>query len=308
MKGLFIVNPSSGRQNITTVLEKMIGKLVLNRISTINDVFFTKGKDDAFYRAKMLQPQEYDFVVAVGGDGTVNEVIGGLIESHSEIPLAIIPAGTVNDFATYLNLPRGAETFVRMIQDFQTIPVDIGCIGHQYFANVVAGGAFSDISFRVPKTKKAKLGPLAYYIEGALSLPELFTTSLHLKITADDKTFEENAILFMISNTKSVGGFKQIAGKAEISDGLFDMIVIRKCELPDLIALSKDILLNKHFDSPFLHYFQAHRIEIDAKEKEIPIDIDGEPGPGLPLIVENIPQALHILVPKKGNASCADAI
>lgn len=299
MKSLFIVNPSSGRQNIQSTLEKIIGKLVLGRISQINDVFYTSGPNDAFFKAKILQPNEYDFVVAVGGDGTVNEVIGGLIESRSNIPLAIIPAGTVNDFASYLHLAKSAEAFVKMIQDFKKQSVDIGRISHHYFANVVAGGAFSDISFRVPKTKKAKFGPLAYYIEGALAIPELFNTNIQLTITADGQTFEENAILFMISNTKSVGGFKQIAGKADVCDGLFDMIIIRKCELTDMLALSKDILLNRHLDSPFLHYLQASHIEIKAN-LDIPIDIDGEPGPKLPLVIDNINQAIQIIVTKKG--------
>lgn len=299
MKSLFIINPSSGRQNILSTIEKIIGKLVLQGIAVNHDIFFTKGKDDAFHRACALSFHEYDFVVAVGGDGTVNEVIGGLVESQSDIPLAIIPAGTVNDFATYLHLPKNADAFVRMIQAFQTEYVDVGRIGHQYFANVVAGGAFSDVSFRVPKNKKARLGSLAYYIEGALAIPDLFTTSIPLTIEADEQIFEENAILFLISNTKNIGGFTHIATRAEVTDGVFDVIVIRKCEFTDMVALSKDILLNQHINSPFLNYFQAQKVKISSTSLDVPIDIDGEPGPALPLTVENLPLALKILVSKK---------
>lgn len=296
MKSLFIINPSSGRQNIRTSIERIIGKLVMEHICEYNEVFYTKQKDDAYQRAILLKANDYDFIVAVGGDGTVNEVIGGIIESGANIPLAIIPAGTVNDFATYLQLPKSVDRFVKMIQAFDTKKVDVGRIGHQYFANVVAGGAFSDISYRVPKDKKARFGPLAYYIEGALAIPDLFTTHLNLSINANGKHYDEKAILFMVSNTKSVGGFTTIASKAEISDGLFDVIIIRKCEFTDLVALSKDILLNKHLDSPFVNFFQTNRVEIDCDKKDMVVDLDGEIGPNVPVIIENIPQALNILV------------
>lgn len=186
-----------------------------------------------------------------------------------------------------------------MIEAFEQQAVDIGRVGRQYFANVVAGGAFSDVSLRVPKNKKARFGSLAYYIEGILSIPELFTTSLDLNMVLDGETISEKALLFLISNTKSVGGFKQIAPRAKIADGMFDIVVFRKCEITDMIALSKDILLNKHVDSPFLGYFQASRIELDVRPQDIPIDIDGEAGPSLPFVIENIPQALQVIVAKR---------
>lgn len=299
MKSLFIINPSSGRQNIHNNIERIIGKLAMEHLCEYNEVFFTQKKDDAYKRAIQLKANEYDFVVAVGGDGTVNEVIGGIVESGTNIPLAIIPAGTVNDFATYLHLPKSVDHFVTMIKEFHTQKVDVGRIGHQYFANVVAGGAFSDISYRVPKTKKARLGPLAYYIEGALAIPDLFTTHLNLSINANGKHYDEKAILFMVTNSKSVGGFNTIAAKAEVSDGLFDVIVIRKCEFTDLVALSKDILLNKHLDSPFVNFFQASRVEIDCDKKDMVVDLDGEEGPNVPIVIENLPQALNVLVLNK---------
>ena len=299
MKCLLIINPTSGRQNMTSQLEKIAGKLILNKLVRQFEIYYTQGANDAFEYTQKLKKKQYDFIIVVGGDGTVNEVIGGLIESQADIPLAIMPAGTVNDFATYLKLPKSTDAFVSMIENYELQEVDIGRISNQYFANVVAGGAFSDVSLRVSKPKKARLGSLAYYLEGILSIPELFKTELDLSIRADDKTFHEKALIFLISNTKSVGGFKQIASQADVSDGVFDILVIRKCEITDMIALSKDILLNKHIDSPFLNYFQASHIEIDALQKDLPLDIDGEKGPNLPIVIDNIPKALKIIVPRK---------
>lgn len=298
MRALFIINPSSGRQNMRPQLEKIIGRLSLMQKLKEVDVFYTQKKDDAFLRAKILQPRDYDFVVAVGGDGTVNEVIGGIITSGCDIPLAIIAGGTVNDFANYLHLPKTPEAFCRMIDDFQTRYVDVGKIGEAYFANVVAAGAFTDISFKVPKDKKARLGAFAYYLEGVGALPELFN-SIPLKIEADGQKMEEDAIMILVSNTKSVGGFKQINPRAHVSDGLFDVMVVRKCELTDMIALSKDILLNKHLESPFVNSFQARSITIDSPNKDLKLDVDGEIGPHFPVTIENIQQVLRIVIPAR---------
>ena len=143
-----------------------MANLVLNQITSHIDVFYTQKKNDAKNRAAQLKPGEYDYVVSVGGDGTLNEVTNGLILSGSNTPLAIISAGTVNDFATYMKLPQTAEDFCRMIEEFQTKKVDIGKVNNEYFINVLAAGMLTDIAYKVPKDKKAVLGKMAYYLEG----------------------------------------------------------------------------------------------------------------------------------------------
>ena len=120
----------------------------------------------------------------LGGDGTVNEIINGFIENHLQTPLAILPGGTVNDFANHLHLPHDTDDFIQMIEDFQTMKVDIGKVNEHYFANVIAGGMFSDISFQVSKADKERFGPLAYYISGIRQLPTQLHTSLHLNSRA----------------------------------------------------------------------------------------------------------------------------
>lgn len=297
-RALFIVNPSSGRQNVKDALEKIIGKCVLQNITQSNDIYYTKQKNDAFYKAKSLKKDEYDVVVVCGGDGTINEAIGGMIEGKADIPIAILPTGTVNDFATALKLPKDPTHFVEMLEKGHTQAVDIGKIGHMYFANVVAGGTFSDISFRVPKENKAKLGPLAYYIEAILDIPDLFNTNIPLTLTINNQTYRENAIVFLVSNTKNIGGSSLIATKADMQDGLFDIVVFRKCQVTDLIALSKDILLNKHLNSPFIGFYQASDIKIDSPIELPEVDIDGEKGPHLPIRIEALKKAIKIITPK----------
>lgn len=297
MKCLFIINPSSGTKTIQKNLDQMIGQMILKQIVQTIDVFYTQKKDDAYQRSLALKDGDYDFVVSVGGDGTVNEIINGFIENHLQIPLAILPGGTVNDFANHLYLPHTTDAFIQMIQDFQTMKVDIGKVNHQYFANVIAGGMFSDISFQVSKNDKERFGPLAYYVSGIRQLPTQLHTSLHLKITADGNYFEEDAKLFIITNTSQVGGFKDITPHANIQDGQLDLLIIKKCSATDLISLLKDYTLSSHEKSPFITYIQAKELTIEC-DKNIIYDIDGEKGTTFPIHISVEKQSLCVIIPK----------
>lgn len=297
MKCLFIINPSAGTKTIQKKLDQIIGQMILKKLVSTIDVFYTEKKDDAYQYCLKLKDDDYDFVVSVGGDGTVNEIINGFIENHLQTPLAILPGGTVNDFANHLHLPHDTDDFIQMIVDFQTMKVDIGKVNEHYFANVIAGGMFSDISFQVSKADKERFGPLAYYISGIRQLPTQLHTSLHLKITADDQTFEEDAKLFIITNTSQVGGFKDITPHANVQDGQLDLLIIKNCSTTDLISLFKDYKLNSHEKSPFITYVQAKELTIEC-DKDIIYDVDGEKGTTFPIHVTVEKQSLCVIIPK----------
>lgn len=293
---LFIINPSSGQRSIQNNLDKLIGRLILKKIVNHIDVFFTAKKDDGYYKALKCKETDYDFITVVGGDGTINEVVSGMVESNKTIPLCILAAGTVNDFANYLNLPTNIDGICNLINNFNTICCDVGKIDNHYFMNVAAGGMFSDISFTVSKNEKKRLGPLAYYLNGLANLPSQLNTNINLKIVLDDvNVIKEEAKMFMITNTNRVGGFENIIPLADIQDGLLDLIIIKKCSLTDLVALSKDYILKKHANSPFISYYQAKKIEISSKQDVI-IDIDGEEGSLLPVTIQVIHKAINILI------------
>lgn len=223
---LFIINPSSGQRSIQNNLDKLIGQLILKIVNHI-DVFHCK-KDDGYYKALKCKETDYDFITVVGGDGTINEVVSGMVESNKTIPLCILAAGTVNDFANYLNLPTNIDGICNLINNFNTICCDVGKIDNHYFMNVAAGGMFSDISFTVSKNEKKRLGPLAYYLNGLANLPSQLNTNINLKIVLDDvNVIKEEAKMFMITNTNRVGGFENIIPLADIQDGLLDLIIIK---------------------------------------------------------------------------------
>lgn len=298
MRCLFMINPSSGTKTIQKKLDKLIGKMILENIVDHVDVFYTEKKNDAYQRCLSINDKDYDFIVSVGGDGTVNEIISGFVTKQLKTPLAILPGGTVNDFATHLKLPTTISQFLKMIKEMHTMSVDIGKVNDSYFANVIAGGMFSDISFQVSKAEKERFGPLAYYVNGVRQLPSQLNTHLHLTVKTDQETFQEDARLFMITNTSQVGGFKDITPNADVQDGQLDLLIIKTCSTADLISLLKDYTFNHLEQSPFVHYVQAKTMSIYCDENII-YDIDGEEGTTFPIHVSTVPHALNIIVPKE---------
>ncbi len=296
-KCLFIINPSSGQNILQNKLDQLIGKLVLQGIVNHVDVFYTQKKNDAYYKAKDTDEKDYDFFISVGGDGTLNEVISGMVDSHKHIPLCLMAAGTVNDFANYLNLPTEVDAIISMIKNFKTIKSDVGKINNQYFINVAAGGMFSDISFTVSKEDKKKFGPLAYYVNGLLNLHSQLKTNLELEIEANHQTLHLEAYMFAITNTNRVGGFDGLIPYADICDGKLDLMIVKRCSITDLIALFKDYSFGKHDKSPFIEYIQTSSMKISCLNQDVIIDIDGEQGSHLPVTIENVSQAITLLVP-----------
>ena len=296
MKGLFIINPSSGKQNIDSMLREICSHV---------DVFYTKGKDDAKNRAAELKPGDYDFVVSVGGDGTLNEVTNGLILSESNIPMAIISAGTVNDFATYMKLPQTADGFCQMIKDFQTKKVDVGRVNNEYFINVLAAGMLTDIAYKVPKDKKAVLGKMAYYLEGVKEFPKQLSQNMTLTFNSKEYSGTEDIMLFLVANSKSVGGFADAAPLASVSDGYLDVMIIKKMalltEAPDLIF---KLFQGEHPKHPSIEYFQTKELSVLPTEQTagIAIDYDGEIlEEGLPVDISIVPEALNLIILRTTN-------
>ena len=171
-----IMNPSSGRELARANVEDTIAYLASQKILERADISYTAGPFDATRYAKNIRQEEYDIVVAVGGDGTVNEVVTGMIEGNIKLPLAIYTSGTVNDFATQLKLPKTPSDFARMLMNHKTLTVDCGKVNDRYFLNVLAGGLLSDVAYKVPSELKTNLGPIAYWIEGLKGVTEINNT------------------------------------------------------------------------------------------------------------------------------------
>ena len=148
------------------------------------------------------------------------------------------------------------------------------------------------------KEEKKKFGPLAYYFKGMTQLPQQLSTNLHLNVTVDNESFEEDAYMFAITNTNRVGGFDGIIPFADINDGKLDLVIVKRCSVTDLIALIKDYRFGKHDKSPFIHYVQGQHIHITC-DQDLTMDIDGEEGTHLPIDVHTLQKSIQLLVPSK---------
>jgi len=293
-----IINPSAGRQVIQRCAERIINSLLADRTVGQADIIQTRGRGDAYAAARGINPGEVDLVLAVGGDGTVNEVINGLLDGQHQTPLAILPAGTANDFAFSLKIPRDTARYCAMIRKFRILPVDAGRAGTACFHNVAAGGMLTDVAYKVPSDIKTVLGRMAYILSGAIDLPAQLCRSIPISIRSEEKNIDDDILLFIVSNTQSVGGFRRLAPRASVSDGLLDVLVIHRQGIFDLLPLLVQMVNGEHLNNSRVSYFQTKRLEISSREKNpVKLDLDGEEGAGLPAVISAIPAAIRLLVP-----------
>ena len=294
-----IMNPSSGRELARANVEDTIAYLTSQKALERADISYTSGPFDATRFAMNIRQEEYDIVMAVGGDGTVNEVVTGMMKGNIDLPLAIYTSGTVNDFASFNKLPSEPADFARMLMAHKTVKVDCGKVNDRYFLNVLAGGLLSAVAYKVPSDLKTNLGPVAYWIEGLKEINSI-TKSIPLKIVTPKDEYDIEATMFLISNTRSVGGFKRLMVEADLHDGLLDVLVISKVKYTDAIPLLNKIAIGEHLESDKVLYFQTDRLEMTTtSDKTITLDIDGEEGPNLPAVIECINNAITLVVPNE---------
>lgn len=277
-------------------MDKRVDRIIKQLIDdgyTVNK-YETRKKDDAMYETIKATKEDWDILVVSGGDGTVNEVAKGIALGERKLPVAILAAGTVNDFANFMKIPKDPDSFVEMIERARTVDVDLGVVNDHYFVNVVAGGFLANVGYQVPIEAKFVLGRMAYYLDGLKELATTDFTPMELKVVSEEYTGVEEALLFLISNSSSVGGFKKLAPNADVVDGLLDMIIIKKSDVGDLANIFFSLLRGEHINHPNVIYFKSKEIEVSTKERLV-IDIDGEYGGELPGKFSVLPNAFRIL-------------
>lgn len=238
-------------------------------------------------------------LIVAGGDGTVNMAINALKRHKKETPLGIIPAGTANDYATFLDMPKEPNAAAAAIATGRVISADLGCANGQYFNNVCGGGLFINVSHSMTSDNLAKsiFGKLAYYIKGLGQLPNI--TPLKLRITTQTATYEEDFALFLALNSGGCGGFHKMSPHASISDGMLDFIAFRSMSMKDIAGIFLKILTGEHLDDRRVLFSHETSIEIECLGTDsIETDIDGEPGPQMPLKITCEKGALNLIVPK----------
>lgn len=298
MRARIIINPSSGRQILQRHADRLIEALVTDGTLSHADTIRTTGAGDAYRAARFYEDWQFDMILVVGGDGTVNEVISGLLDGNHHTPMAIVPAGTVNDFAFAMGLPRSdIRKIGRMIHEGKTRLVDVGRANNRYFLNVAAAGLLTDIAYKVPSDAKTVLGNLAYVLEGARDLSQTMAP-IHIRLETPDQILEEECLLFIVANTTSVGGFRNFAPNASVSDGLLDVIVVRRQNFLELLPLLVQVANGEHVGHPKINYLQTPWLRVECLDSQpVSLDIDGERGDDLPVEISVMPKALRLIVP-----------
>lgn len=272
-KLLFVVNGHSGKGQIKNKLLDIIDIMIKEGYHV--QVHTTQEREDAT-KVVREQAKYYDLVVCSGGDGTLDEAVTGMMQSEVRTPLGYLPAGSTNDFANSLEIPKD------MIQAAKTavlgVPFscDVGEFNGDYFIYVAAFGIFTDVSYATSQELKNALGHVAYILEGAKRLYTIKT--YHMRVEYDGNEIEGDFLLGMITNSTSVGGFKNMTGKdVKLDDGMFEVTLIHKpkniIELNTIIAS----LTNLKDETDLIDSFRAESVKFYSEE-EIPWTLDGEFG------------------------------
>lgn len=293
-KARIIYNPTSGREAVKKSLPTILEKFEVAGYETSTHATTSEG--DAIEAARAAVERGYDLVVAAGGDGTINEVINGLAEQSNRPKLGIIPAGTTNDFARALHIPRDINKAVDIILSGKSMLLDIGKVNEHYFINIAGGGKLTELTYDVPSKLKTVLGQLAYYIRGIEMLPSLKPSNV--KIEYDGEILEEDIMLFLVSNSNSVGGFEKLAPDAKMNDGYFDLLILRKTNLAEFIQIATLASRGEHLKSKNIIYKQAKHIKVHTDEK-MQLNIDGEYGGLMPGEFINLQQHIEFCVPEE---------
>ncbi len=286
-----IYNPTSGREAFKKELPEVLRRFEVAGYET--SAHATTCEGDATKAAKIAVDRKFDLIIAAGGDGTINEVIHGMAEQEYRPKLAIIPVGTTNDFARALGIPREIQKAVSVILEHNTRRLDIGKVNDHYFMNIAGGGKLTELTYEVPSKLKTMLGQLAYYLKGIEMLPSLKPTKVQIEY--DGKWFDDEIMLFLVSNTNSVGGFEKIAPEAKMDDGYFDLVILRKTNLAEFVRIASLATKGAHLEDKNIFYTRANRIKVHTEEK-MQLNLDGEYGGLLPGEFENLYQHIEFFV------------
>ena len=270
---LFIFNHKAGKGKIKTHMLDVVD--IFNKGGYEVVIHATQCAKDAYEQAKEYANQ-VDLIVCSGGDGTLDEVVMGIMESKSSVPLGYIPAGSTNDFANSLFMPKNMVDAASMIMEETLYQCDIGRFNQQTFAYIAAFGLFTDVAYMTDQDLKNILGHVAYVLEGVKRLFDI--KSYHMKVETEEMSFEDDFIFGMVTNSRSVGGFKNLTGKnVDMNDGLFEVTMITRPKNPlELQEILASILIAED-NTDLIYSFKSKKLFIESEE-EVPWTLDGEYG------------------------------
>lgn len=291
-KMLFIYNPNSGMG------------LLKPKLSDVLDIFVKGGYEVTVYPTQKYHDavrkmgeyeEQYDLVACSGGDGTLDEVVTGMMKREDKVPIGYIPAGTTNDFASSLHISKNMLEAADTVANGVPFACDVGEFNEDYFVYIAAFGLFTDVSYETKQSMKNVLGHLAYILEGTKRIFNI--PSYRIKVTHDGETIEDEFIYGMVTNSRSVGGFKGITGKNVVfDDGKFEVTLFKTPRNPMELNEILGALALRKINPKRMYSFKTNEVHFETEE-EIPWTLDGEFG-GVheEVVVKDCQKALEIMV------------
>ena len=295
---LLILNPAAGMRKANRFLVDIIA--LFNSNGYVCTVFCTARQGHATDIARE-NAHSFDLVVCIGGDGTMNEVMSGLLDSGVDLPIGYIPAGSTNDFASSLKLPTNILKAAQTIVEGEPVSYDVGRFGGRYFSYVASFGAFTRSSYATPQNIKNALGHTAYVLSGITELSQI--RNEHVKMEIDGQTVEGDFLFGAICNSTSVGGILTLDPKqVDMGDGLFEILLVRAPENLGEIHECIQALQSQKYNCAMLTFRSAQKVRIFA-DPEMPWTLDGEKEDGHEMVeVENLHHAIRLMQKKDEDA------
>lgn len=298
-KALLLVNQSAGTGSAKDKLFQLIAELAGLGFEVITYPILPKsGITSEKIIAEYLNTK-IRLIACVGGDGTLNHVVNALLSNSTSkktgVPIMYIPSGTTNDYARTLGLEGNVPKVISCVKKKLVYLLDVGNFGGKYFNYVAAFGAFTNVSYNTPQDRKHVLGYFAYVLNGIASAPSSLQIRYHLNVCHDEESEEGTYIFGSVSNATSVAGFKtQALSEASLSDGLFEVMLIKAPD--DLMEVGEIIrsVMDGDFDSPYIRMFQAKEVRFSSDE---PINwtLDGEFGGSVSdVTIRVLPKAIKL--------------
>ncbi len=273
MHSLLIFNPVSGKKEGR--LERL-GNLITGLTEQGEEltVYQTREKGDGERYLAEHGGLSYDRVICCGGDGTLHEVINGMMKNGSRIPIGYVPTGSTNDYAKNLGITK--DTALQCIKEGTPTSIDVGCVNGEYFNYVAAFGAFTNVSFVTPQQWKNTLGYFAYLLEGIKQLTDIAPKKIRFSVDGGEWQ-ESEVILGMITNSFSVAGIKNFQKQqVQLDDGKMEYLFIKFPR--NLLELQQTItaLLGEKIEERYMHYGQFSGLQLESEGLEW--TLDGENG------------------------------
>lgn len=297
---LLIINPVSGKKQGQACMFEVLEKF--SEYDVVPTIRLTKSRGHAteIAREAALSGQ-YDAVFCCGGDGTLNEVIAGIVSVGGSLPVGYIPAGSTNDFASGLGipleLPASAESACGVLLEGGGFPIDIGHFNSErYFSYIASFGAFSASSYNAPQSAKNVLGHFAYVLEGVKDFFQI--KPIHAVCTdAEGNVHEDDYVFGGVTNTYSVGGIVKLTeAMVNMNDGLFEVLLVRMPHSPaELNRIVRAVMSSEFENNPMIDFFRSPSLTFGMPEGT-QWSLDGEQADGGGEVrIENLTAAVTLL-------------